>query len=268
MIRLLPLLLLACSGGDPGERPQEIPAAPPIGTAAETPAPAAPDTSNLPRVPATSTERFAASHVLVSYAGAFGALPTVTRSKDEGRARAEEARKKILAGEPFAEVAKAYSDDPNGPRGGSLGGFDRGTMVEPFQNAVEALAVGGVSELVETPFGYHIVLREPLAEIRVQHLVVTWAGADRAPTNVTRDKAAAKARMDEALAKLAAGESWGDIVRKYTDGPLKDDAGDLGWLTKGQLAESLDAVAFDLDIGATSAVVETPRGFHVVRRAE
>jgi peptidyl-prolyl cis-trans isomerase SurA len=265
MIRALPLLFLfACGGDEVAEPPPAPPAAAPVGTAAAPAAPAA----DLPRVPSSSKARFAASHVLVSYAGAVGALPTVTRTKEDARTRAAEARARIAGGEAFAEVAKAYSDDSSGSRGGSLGGFDRGTMVAPFEAALDALAPGEVSELVETQFGYHVILREPLKEIRAKHLLVSWSGAERAPPGVSRKKDDARARVDEAVGRLAAGEAWDEVVRAYSDGPMKDDGGDLGWFAKGQLAEPLDAAAFDLDVGATSVAIETPRGFHLIHRVE
>ncbi|MFN7143137.1 MAG: peptidylprolyl isomerase [Myxococcota bacterium] len=272
--RLAPLALAfalvapACTG-EPGEVPPEVPTVPPtvppVG-AAVAPTPTPPDAG--PRVPATTTNRLAASHVLVSYAGAVNALPNVARSKEDARARAEEARAKLVAGADFAEIARSYSDDSTGPRGGSLGGFMRGTMVEPFEKAVEALAPGQISALVETPFGYHVIRRDALLEVHAKHLLVTWGGAERAPAGVTRSKDAAKARVEEVAAKVAAGESWDELVRAYSDGPLKEDGGDLGWFSKGQLAEPLDSVAFDLDIGAASAVIETPRGFHLIKRVE
>ncbi len=267
---LLALVVAACSGDKPGNMPPELPTVPPpevpaVGAAVASPSAAAPE---MPRVPATTTDRMAASHVLVSYAGAVNALPGVTRTKEEARARAEEVRTRIAAGEDFAEVAKAYSDDSTGPRGGSLGGFMKGTMVEPFEKAVAALPVGQVSEVVESPFGYHVIRRDPLAEVHAKHLLVSWAGAERAPAGISRSKDDARKRMDEVVAKLAAGESWDELVRKYSDGPLKDDGGDLGWFSKGQLAADLDKTAFDLDIGAASGVVESPRGFHLLKRVE
>jgi parvulin-like peptidyl-prolyl isomerase len=269
MIVLL-ALLFACAGDASSDAAVT---APPVATvvapvpAAETP-PADAGAAAPPRVPATTTRRIAASHILVSYQGAVNALPNVTRTREEARARAEEARAKILAGADFAATARGYSDDATGARGGSLGGFDDGTMVKPFEDAAKALPIGGVSELVETPFGFHIIRREALAEVHEQHLLVSWAGAERAPAGVTRTQAAAKARMDEAVEKLGSGMSWDEVVQKYSDGPLKEDGGDLGWFGRGQLAPALDVAAFDLDIGATSPVVESPRGYHLLHRQE
>lgn len=259
-MRFLPLLaLLACSDD----------AAPPATETPATPAPApTPAVAEGPRVPSPTTKRVAASHILVAYAGAVNALPNVTRTKDEARRRAEEARTKVLAGTPFADVARAMSDDGTGPRGGYLGGFDDGTMVKPFEDAVKALKVGEMSDLVETPFGYHVIEREPLVEVHAAHLMVSWSGAERAPAGVSRTREQARARAEEAVAKLAGGADWADVVRQYSDGPLKEDGGDLGWFGRGQLASALDEVAFDLEPGASSGIVETPRGFHVLKRLE
>jgi peptidyl-prolyl cis-trans isomerase SurA len=174
----------------------------------------------------------------------------------------------VLGGADFGEIAKAYSDDSTGPRGGSLGSFDDGTMVKPFEDAVRALKIGEVSDLVETPFGYHVIRRDALMEIHAAHLMVSYAGADRAPAGVTRTKEEAKARAQEAADKLAKGESWASVVAAYSDGPMKNDGGDLGWLGRNQLAPALDTAAFDLDIGANSVVIESPRGFHILHRTE
>lgn len=105
-------------------------------------------------------ETFGAKHLLVMYKGSMRAAPTITRTKEEAKARAEEALKKIKGGKKFEEVVGEYSDEPGaGARGGDLGTFVKGQMVGPFQEGVEKLKVGEVSGLVETPFGYHVILR-------------------------------------------------------------------------------------------------------------
>ncbi|MDP2311781.1 MAG: peptidylprolyl isomerase [Pseudomonadota bacterium] len=272
MIRAVPLALVAlllagCTGDEP-TTPPELPNVPPVGTIATPPPVEAAPATGLPRVPSTSTTRMAASHILISHAGAINALPNITRSREEARARAAEVRGKLLAGGDFSDLAKAYSDDATGARGGSLGGFMEGTMVAPFEAALKLLSLGQVSEVVESPFGFHVIRRDALAEVHEKHLLVTWSGAERAPAGVSRSKEDAKARVDQAVAKLASGTPWADVVRTYSDGPLKEDGGDLGWFGRGQLAPMLDSAAFDLDVGATSPVIESPRGFHVLQRVE
>jgi hypothetical protein len=102
----------------------------------------------------------AAQHVLVAWAGAKNAPKTVRRSKVEARKRAEEALGVARSGKDFAEVVKQFSDDEaTVSRLGSVGKFKRDAMVEPFAAAAFALPVGSISDVVETPFGFHIIKR-------------------------------------------------------------------------------------------------------------
>lgn len=86
-------------------------------------------------------KQFDASHILVE-------------TEEEAKAIREE----ILAGADFAELAKEKSTGPSGPSGGALGWFGPGQMVAPFEEAVAKMAVGDVSQPVQTRFGWHLIL--------------------------------------------------------------------------------------------------------------
>jgi peptidyl-prolyl cis-trans isomerase D len=71
------------------------------------------------------------------------------------------------AGAGFSRLAARYSEDPGSKvRGGALGVYERGQFVQAFEDAAWQLAPGGVSGVVKTSFGYHIIRRPPLAEVR------------------------------------------------------------------------------------------------------
>ncbi len=119
----------------------------------------APTAAPSPTAPAVPTE-IEASHVLVMYRGSMRAPDNITRTRDEARARAEEVLRKARGGADFATLARQYSDEPGaGDRGGSLGRFGHGAMIPAFEQAAFALHVGQISDVVETPFGFHVIKR-------------------------------------------------------------------------------------------------------------
>lgn len=62
-------------------------------------------------------------------------------------------------GQAFTAAAREHSDCPSAQNGGSLGWFGRGMMVPAFDQAAFAMACGEISDVVETQFGYHIILK-------------------------------------------------------------------------------------------------------------
>ena len=103
------------------------------------------------------SEQVQASHILVSYTDARNASSNLT--KVEALQYIEELKSKILSGSKFSEVAAEFSDCPSAEKGGDLGMFNRGTMVEAFDIAAFGLEVGEISEVIETEFGYHLIFR-------------------------------------------------------------------------------------------------------------
>jgi hypothetical protein len=77
------------------------------------------------------------------------------------RAELEQIRQRALNGESFSALARQYSQDPgSASKGGDLGTFGRGDMVKPFEDAAFALSPGEISDIVESPYGLHIIRLE------------------------------------------------------------------------------------------------------------
>jgi len=97
-------------------------------------------------------ERIRARHILLKI------TEDATEAKRaEARRTLEDLRRRALQGESFAELARKYSQDPAADDGGDLGYFSRGQMVSSFEEAAFALPIGGISGVVSTPFGYHLI---------------------------------------------------------------------------------------------------------------
>jgi len=142
----------------PDEPPRVVVPPPPVSDAPPL-EPSDPATQDLDAA-GPSEPTVVARHLVVMYAGSRHAPPTVKRSKAEARARAQQALDRARAGEDFATLVEEYSDEPGAAaREGRLPRFHRGDMVQEFSDAAFALEPGEISDVVETPFGFHVIER-------------------------------------------------------------------------------------------------------------
>jgi len=103
-------------------------------------------------------KEFKASHLLVCYKDAVRCSQTI--SKDEARKKIDELKKQATK-ENFIDLVKKNSTEPGaGERGGDLGWFNRWQMVQQFSDAVSAQAIGSISDVVETEFGFHLIYKQ------------------------------------------------------------------------------------------------------------
>lgn len=127
----------------------------------------------------TSVEQVHASHILVE-------------TKETG----QEVLDKLAKGEAFADLAAQYSTDTGSKdQGGDLGWFPRGAMVPEFDLVAFSLEPGKVSQLVQTEFGYHIILvqekavreLDPALQDQIQQKQFeTWLGEQQAKMSIER----------------------------------------------------------------------------------
>jgi parvulin-like peptidyl-prolyl isomerase len=98
-----------------------------------------------------------ASHILLMYKGSMRS--SASRSQQEAQVQIQELKQQLAGGADFAELARKHSDCPSKSQGGDLGPFGKGMMVEAFETTAFGLTVGATSDVVETPFGYHLIQR-------------------------------------------------------------------------------------------------------------
>jgi len=106
-------------------------------------------------------------------------------------------------------------------------------------------------------------------EISASHILISYKGADRADSKITRSKEAAKKEAERILGLiLNQGNDFAQMARKHSDGPSGPKGGDLGKFKFEVMAKTFSEAAFALDINEVSEVVETGFGFHVIKRTE
>ena len=110
--------------------------------------------------PRNEPEKIVVKHVLLQFAGAKNARPEIKRTRGDACLRALEARSQLQGGESFAAVVVSYSDEAGAAtREGTVGTIQRSDVVPAFADAAFELSPGEASHVVETDFGYHIILR-------------------------------------------------------------------------------------------------------------
>jgi protein-export membrane protein SecD len=115
------------------------------------------------------------SHILICYAGAKGC--TNERTQVEAQLLAEDLLSQANPTD-FAQLAKDNSNDPgSGSAGGDLGWVKKGQMIQVFEDAGFALKDGGISSVVESEFGYHIIYRrdtQTTPGYEISHIEMPW----------------------------------------------------------------------------------------------
>jgi peptidyl-prolyl cis-trans isomerase NIMA-interacting 1 len=255
------------------------PAAQPSGSAGGEGAasPAATPEPSAASAPVAAQELIEVRVLVVAYAGAENARPTVTRTKQQALERANMIARMAKSGDRLAELVRKYSDRPGASE--DLGLFrlrpsQPGAFGAVVGQAALALEPGTIGAPVETPAGYFVIERRtnpPTGPTKVsaRHILISYAGAEHAIPGVKRSEAEARTLADQ-IAKQAKdpGANWATLAQ-HTDEPgSKETGGDLGSFARGQMVPAFERVAFALSVGQVSDVVQTPFGFHVIQRYE
>ncbi len=101
-------------------------------------------------------------------------------------------------------------------------------------------------------------------QVRASHILLMYAGSAR--SSATRSKADAAAEIESLKSRIDAGADFADLARQHSDCPSGKSGGDLGSFGRGQMVGPFEDAAFGLAVGATSGVVETDFGYHIIRR--
>jgi parvulin-like peptidyl-prolyl isomerase len=87
-----------------------------------------------------------------------------------------------------------------------------------------------------------------------------------ARSSATRSKEEALSEIRTLAERIKAGEDFADVAQEMSDCPSGKSGGDLGNFGRGQMVPAFERVAFALQVGEGSDVVETDFGYHLIKR--
>ena len=178
-------------------------------------------------------------------------------------------KKLIDEGMDFAAAAIRYSNAPNALDGGDLGwrGYDEVPAV--FAEILSELPVGGVSDPVRGPSGFHLVKllerrddsQHMITEYRVRDLLVRET--DLLPP------AEAEAKIRALRARIVAGEDFAEVARAESDNTMSAaKGGDLGWVDPSTIGREIATVLASLPENSVSEPIRTPFGWYLIEKLE
>ncbi len=100
-------------------------------------------------------------------------------------------------------------------------------------------------------------------QVRVRHILLSWK-----PLGKPDDRAALHEQMVPILKKARDGEDFAELARQYSEDSTRMDGGDVGLFNRGMMVPAFEAMAFSLQPGEISDIIETPFGVHILRLEE
>jgi peptidyl-prolyl cis-trans isomerase SurA len=171
-------------------------------------------------------------------------------------------RERIMNGEKFSTLARIYSEDPGSARrGGELGMASKSIFWPAFSDAAMALRPGTISQIVETPDGFHIieVIEKKGDMFNARHILIK-------PQYTVEDQEKAFARLDSLKTVIESGEMTFDLAARFysEDLPTRTNGGQMADPTTGSSYFEIDqlkpadyAAIKDLEPGQISQPVES-----------
>jgi peptidyl-prolyl cis-trans isomerase D len=212
------------------------------------------------------TEKVHARHILIRVPQDADEATT-----DAARKKIEKVLEEAKASDDFAGLAQKHSEDSTATKGGDLGFFEKGQMVEPFEQAAFALEPGEISPVIRTTFGFHIIKMEERQEAKEKGL------------DEVRDEILRELKFDQAMRmvrkksmRLYAGIRKGKDFREAID-ESKLSIRETGFFSRKDtrmqgvpvdLAQRFSEEAFAADEQGVGGVIKGERGYLLLKVEE
>jgi len=181
----------------------------------------------------------------------------VAATPDEVEQRMSDARARFESDQAFAESLAAQGLSAETARAEAAQEISRFKYVEK----VILPEIKVPDEMVRSFYDKNIELMKQPERVKVRHILIAVP-----PTASEPDRALARKRAEDVLAKAKAGEDFATLARESSDHDSKDQGGELPWLAREDIkVPAFEQAAFALEKGTISGLVETPNGFHIIQ---
>lgn len=200
------------------------------------------------------------SHVLVSVPEQ--ASPEQINAR---RKRAEEALAQARSGKDFKEVAAAFSDAPDGIKGGDLGWRTPARLPVVFVETAKGMKNGDISTVLRSPGGFHIIklvdtrsrnAPTVVEQTHPRHILIR--------VNEITSDTDARVKIERIRDRIETGAKFEEQAKLNSDDTSASKGGDLGWVSPGDTVPEFEQAMNKLTIGQLSVPVRSSFGWHLI----
>jgi peptidyl-prolyl cis-trans isomerase SurA len=210
-------------------------------------------------------DEFRVAHILIEVPEAASSEQVqVTKQK------AQEVLDKIINGEEFTELAAAFSDGQKALEGGDLGWRKLGQLPVLFSNVVTTMEINGVSTLIRSPSGFHIIkLTDKRTDEKKLIIVQTKARHILVKVDELTTDHDARTKLEQLKRRIDLGDSFEEVAKSHSDDAgSAANGGSLGWVSPGVMVPQFERQMDKLDIGQMSEPFKTQFGWHIIHVQE
>jgi len=188
------------------------------------------------------------------------------------QARAQRVLARARAGEDFSALAREFSDAPDARTNGGLVGLRTADRYPPlFVEAVQALPIGGISDLVRSGAGFHVIKVVEKKQPGLAGISVTQTHARHILLRPTPQlsESAAIAKLEDFRKRIESGQAdFAQIAREFSQDASGPNGGDLGWSSPGMYVPEFEEALNSLAPRQVSQPVVSRFGVHLIQVLE
>jgi len=184
--------------------------------------------------------------------------------------RTETILRELRQGGDFQQAAIANSQGAEALNGGHIGWKSAGQLPELFLTTLKDMAVGGLSEVLRSPNGFHILrLNDRRGGMQVERVQQTHARHILLRPSEVQSTEEARLKLENLRGRILHGEDFAGLARAHSEDAVSAaNGGDLGWVNPGQLVPEFEKAMNALKPGELSRPVQTPFGLHLIQVQE